>query len=92
MAARSKIRKTAAEYAAQRRVRASGAPKPIDFTAKLAWDYEDTASATGVPVGTLRRQVRAGSGPKLTLVGRHHRFLPRDVQAWLQDLRDMTEV
>lgn len=91
MAARLK-KKTAADYAAQRRVRASGAPKPIDLGTKLAWDYEDTASVTGVPIGTLRRRVREGSGPKLTLVGRHHRFLPKDVQAWLQDLRDATEV
>ena len=72
-------------------VRKSGPPSPIDPDKMLAWSYEELASKTGLPIGTLRRRVLAGTGPRLTLVGKHHRFLPRDVQKWLDSLRDATE-
>jgi excisionase family DNA binding protein len=72
------------------RVRGWGKPHPIEQDKKLALTYEDVASLVDLPIGTLRKRVQAGRGPRLTLVGRHHRFLPADVTAWLEDLRDQS--
>ncbi len=85
------LRKTQAEYDAQRRVRQVGDPRPIDPDKKLLLDYEDVASLTGLPLGDLRNRVRAGKGPRLTLVGKHHRFARKDVHAWVDDMRSATE-
>jgi hypothetical protein len=71
-------------------VRGWGKPRPIDQSQKLALTYEDVASLVDLPIGTLRKRVQAGTGPRLTLVGRHHRFLPADVAAWLDDLREQS--
>jgi hypothetical protein len=84
-------RKSPKQSTAQRRVRASGAPRPIAPEQQLLLDYEGLASRATLSIGTLRRLVRDGKGPKLILIGKHHRFAPRDVTAWIEDLRSLTE-
>lgn len=71
----------------RRHVRANGQPRPIEATSKLLWTYEDLASAVDLSVGTLRQRVRSGTGPAVTLIGRHHRFAPKDVATWVDEMR-----
>lgn len=43
----------------------------------------DLASFLGVPVMTTRRWRVNGTGPRGAMVGKHVRYAPADVQAWL---------
>lgn len=70
-----------------RHVRVSGKPRPIPLAEKKLLDYEDLASVCGLPVGTVRELVRQARGPRLTLIGKHHRFTPKDVQTWVDEMR-----
>ncbi len=70
-----------------RRVRVAGPARPIPIAEKALLDYEEIASLTGLPVGTVRQMVREHRGPRLTLAGKHHRFHPKDVKAWVDEMR-----
>ena len=70
-----------------RHVRVSGKPRPIPIGEKQLLDYEDLASLCGLPLGTVRDLVRQGRGPRLTLIGKHHRFTPKDVRVWVDEMR-----
>ncbi len=71
----------------ERRVRSNGKPRPLDVGSKLLLNYEDVASLLDMAVGTLRNRVRAGTGPNVTIVGKHHRFAPQDVNRWVDLMR-----
>jgi predicted DNA-binding transcriptional regulator AlpA len=48
-------------------------------------DYSDLARITGEGISTHRRRQMLGTGPRsLRIGGRHIRFHPRDVVAWLE--------
>lgn len=81
-------RSTVSEPAVRGHIRGYGKPVAIPAESKLLLTYEDVASQTDLPIATLRKRVRAGTGPRLTLVGKHHRFAPRDVAAWVEALRE----
>jgi hypothetical protein len=70
-----------------RRVRVAGKPRPIPVGEKALLDYEDVASLCGLPVGTVRQMVREHRGPRLTLVGKHHRFHPKDLATFIDEMR-----
>jgi predicted DNA-binding transcriptional regulator AlpA len=48
------------------------------------WTPEDvSAFLGGVPVATLYQWRHKGKGPKSRRVGRHLRYKPEDVRAWI---------
>jgi hypothetical protein len=47
------------------------------------WSIEDTSAYLRVPVGTLYQWRYRRVGPKAYKVGRHLRYDPADVRAWL---------
>lgn len=49
---------------------------------------EDLAEVLGLPVSTLRRWRRKRTGPRGVRVGKHLRFRPGDVDAWLEKQAD----
>lgn len=49
------------------------------------WTTEETADYLGVPVKTLYRWRYMDTGPRALKVGRHLRYRPSDVEAWLDE-------
>ncbi|MEU4634236.1 helix-turn-helix domain-containing protein [Micromonospora chalcea] len=49
------------------------------------WSIQDTAAFLRVPVGTLYQWRHRRTGPRAFKVGRHLRYNPADVRAWLED-------
>ncbi|TVL91939.1 excisionase [Streptomyces sp. SAJ15] len=47
------------------------------------WSPEDLAGYLGVPVKSVYGWNYKGTGPKFRKVGRHVRYRPEDVEAWL---------
>lgn len=47
------------------------------------WTAEDVSTFLGIPVSTLYQWRYRRSGPKASRVGRHLRYNPADVRAWL---------
>ena len=47
------------------------------------WSVQDVSRFLGVPVATLHQWRYLGSGPKAYRVGKHLRYDPSDVKAWL---------
>lgn len=48
------------------------------------WTLEETADFLAIPVSTLYKLNHKRTGPRFFRVGRHCRYDPRDVLAWLQ--------
>ncbi len=57
--------------------------------APRTWSPEDVSHFLGIPVPTLYRWRYHGTGPKAARVGRHLRYLPDDVLAWLREQQDV---
>ena len=49
------------------------------------WSIHDTAAFLRVPVGTLYQWRHRRIGPRAAKVGRHLRYNPADVRAWLEE-------
>ncbi len=49
------------------------------------WSVSDVSEFLGIPVGTLYQWRHRGQGPRARKVGRHLRYDPADVQAWLDE-------
>jgi predicted DNA-binding transcriptional regulator AlpA len=49
------------------------------------WSVSDVSTFLGIPVGTLYQWRHRGLGPRARKVGRHLRYDPADVQAWLDE-------
>jgi predicted DNA-binding transcriptional regulator AlpA len=47
------------------------------------WTPEDVSSYLGVPIETLYRWRYLGTGPKAARIGKHLRYDPADVFAWV---------
>lgn len=61
-------------------------PLPVILpTDDRLWTVEDLSVYLGVPVATLYRWRRYRCGPPSHRVGRHLRYLPEEVAAWLRD-------
>lgn len=58
------------------------ATKDAGFPARL-WTLEETAEFLSIPRATLYKLNHKGTGPRFFHVGRHCRYDPRDVYAWL---------
>ncbi len=48
------------------------------------WSTQETAEFLGLPRSTLHQLNYKGTGPRSYKVGRHRRYDPADVQAWLE--------
>ncbi|MPZ60495.1 MAG: helix-turn-helix domain-containing protein [Propionibacteriales bacterium] len=53
------------------------------------WTPADVSAFLGVPVATLYRWRYLQTGPKAARVGRHLRYLPADVYAWLREQQEV---
>lgn len=49
------------------------------------WTVDDVSHYLGVPVKTLYQWKWRGEGPPVRKVGRHLRYDPRALQAWLNE-------
>lgn len=49
------------------------------------WTVDDTSAFLGVPVSTLYQWRHHRTGPRAYKVGRHLRYDPAEVRAWLSD-------
>lgn len=47
------------------------------------WSVEEVAAFLGIPVATLYQWRYRRTGPRAAKVGRHLRYDPADVRAWL---------
>lgn len=47
------------------------------------WSPQQLAEHCGVPVKTVYAWNHTGTGPKFSRVGKHVRYRPEDVDAWL---------
>jgi len=56
----------------------------LDPVNDRTWSPEDVSRFLGVPVPTLYQWRHKGLGPKSRRVGRHLRYEPNDVRAWLR--------
>lgn len=58
--------------------------KRADSLPPRLWTLEETAGFLAIPVATLYKLNHKRTGPRFFRVGRHCRYDPRDVMAWLQ--------
>jgi excisionase family DNA binding protein len=49
------------------------------------WTVEELSAYLGIPVPTLYRWRRFGCGPPAHRIGRHLRYVPDEVSAWLRE-------
>jgi hypothetical protein len=49
------------------------------------WNTSETGDFLGIPVGTLNQWASRGVGPRYFKIGRHRRYHPADVKAWLDE-------
>jgi len=49
------------------------------------WTFQDVSDFLGVPIGTLYQWRVRGEGPPAFKLGKHVRFDPERVRAWLDD-------
>jgi excisionase family DNA binding protein len=69
----------------QERQEASTAAAVSPLRCERLWTLQDVSAFLGVPVGTLYQWRVRGEGPPAFKVGRHVRFDPDRVRAWLDD-------
>jgi excisionase family DNA binding protein len=55
-------------------------------TADRLWGVKDVAAYLDVPAQTIYQWRTTGYGPKGVRVGRHVRYRPEDVRAWVAQL------
>ncbi|MFF0249666.1 helix-turn-helix transcriptional regulator [Streptosporangium sandarakinum] len=48
------------------------------------WSHEETATFLDVSPWTLHKWNSAGTGPKSYKLGKHRKYAPQDVYAWLE--------
>jgi excisionase family DNA binding protein len=83
-----------------RSARASGQQMPPRQQGSIRWpsgttsvlgdallDSDELAAYLKLPVGTLDQWASRGGGPPFHKVGRHRRYAPADVKAWLAGSR-----
>ncbi len=55
-----------------------------NLTADNLWSIERTSKYLGIPVGTLYQWRHRRTGPPALKIGRHLRYDPADVYAWVK--------
>ncbi|MEU1604011.1 MULTISPECIES: helix-turn-helix transcriptional regulator [Micromonospora] len=55
----------------------------MNATPERLWSVTDVSAFLGIPVGTLYQWRHRRIGPRASRVGRHLRYDPADVRAWL---------
>ncbi|MHB8451406.1 MAG: helix-turn-helix transcriptional regulator [Mycobacteriales bacterium] len=60
-------------------------PAPNQRLPARLWTHQETADFLGIPVATLHQLNYKGTAPRSFKVGRHRRYDPRDVWAWLSE-------
>ncbi|MCT9929573.1 helix-turn-helix domain-containing protein [Planotetraspora sp. A-T 1434] len=55
------------------------------MTTSRLWTVEDVAEFLGVPAGTLYQWRTRKIGPTGHRIGKHLRYLPEDVVAWVRE-------
>ncbi|MGX4657629.1 helix-turn-helix transcriptional regulator [Micromonospora sp. SCSIO 07396] len=55
----------------------------MNATPERLWSVADVSAFLGIPVGTLYQWRHRRIGPRASRVGRHLRYDPADVRAWL---------
>lgn len=53
-------------------------------TDETTWTIDDVSTYLRIPIGTLYQWRHRRKGPRASKVGRHLRYNPDDVRAWLQ--------
>jgi predicted DNA-binding transcriptional regulator AlpA len=48
------------------------------------WSHQETADFLGIPTATLHQLNHKGTGPRSYKIGRHRKYDPADIAAWLQ--------
>lgn len=56
--------------------------QPVALPERL-WTHQETAAFLSIPVATLHQLNYKGTGPRSYKVGRHRRYDPLDIAAWL---------
>lgn len=80
--ARTRTRIRAADTPAAARPTRGPAASTLDLPPRL-WSHQETADFLGLPPATLHYLNSRRTGPRSYKVGRHRRYDPRDVLAWL---------
>ncbi len=57
---------------------------PSVFIGPPLWSIEETSEYLRIPVNTLYQWRATGSGPKAYKLGKHLRYDPADIRAWLE--------
>jgi excisionase family DNA binding protein len=57
----------------------------METTTEDLWSIARTSQYLGVPVGTLYQWRHRKTGPRARKVGRHLRYDPADVRAWVRE-------
>ena len=65
---------------------------PSARTWSRLWSVDDVAAFLGVPVGTLYSWRHRGIGPPAYRVGRHLRYRPEKVIAWVESCEEAPEM
>jgi excisionase family DNA binding protein len=52
------------------------------------WTVQDVAEYLGIPVQTIYQWRTKGYGPRGRRMGKHVRFVPEDVRAWVASLSE----
>ncbi|WP_374690095.1 helix-turn-helix domain-containing protein [Frankia sp. AvcI1] len=68
-----------------RPVQPEPAPPPVPSFAEGLWTTADVANLCRVSEGCVKHWRFSRTGPPYAKVGRHVRYLPDDVRAWLAD-------
>ncbi|AXB45381.1 helix-turn-helix transcriptional regulator [Amycolatopsis albispora] len=58
------------------------------LTVEALWTPDDLAEFLGIPEKTLREWRTKNYGPRWVKMGKHVRYLPDAVQAWVSQLAD----
>jgi len=58
-------------------------PVPFSATAERLWSVDEVSCFLGIPVATLRAWRCQGRGPVSVKLGRHVRYDPDNVRAWV---------
>lgn len=57
----------------------------MDTLPARLWSHSETAAFLGLPPATLHQMLHKRTGPRSYKVGRHRKYDPADVAAWLED-------
>ncbi len=58
------------------------------MTGRGFWSHLETAEYLGIPAATLHQWTYKGTGPRSYKIGRHRKYKPADVAAWVERCAD----